>query len=225
MSLSSIKLNCCGSGSWGRHPGWLAHAWPTLSTGELSQKVPTETAKADAATLYLSATWTRARFSLRTSASCVCRALVVLQTSQATPGYPGFQWLLGQWMTPYLGRKLLAILEWTPPVSQLSLGTTSTNAAMNRKFTWIQEVHWWNQDRNWNKDWQGSTDSNSTCLIFGKIHSMPRTRPEWSKNERCILLEEPHTSLLSMWQASNICKSMARLVLALVPLNLHACCT
>ena len=71
MSLSSIKLNCCGSGSWGRHPGWLAHAWPTLSTGELSQKVPTEIAKADAARLYLSATWTRARFSWNICKLCL----------------------------------------------------------------------------------------------------------------------------------------------------------
>ena len=88
MSLSSIKLNCFGSDSGGWHPGWLAHAWPTLSTGE-TFRVPTEL-KADAATLYLSAKWTRARFS--SSANCMWRVLVVLQTtSNATPGYPGFQ--------------------------------------------------------------------------------------------------------------------------------------
>ena len=64
------------------------HAWPTLSTGE-TFRVPTEL-KADAATLYLSEKWTRARFS--SSANCMWRVLVVLQTtSNATPGYPGFQ--------------------------------------------------------------------------------------------------------------------------------------
>ena len=112
------------------------HAWPTLSTGETFPKGANRNCKS----------WRSNTLSFsnvdksQVLSSNICKLYVegpsgTSDDIQTTPRYPGFQWLLGQWMTPYLGRKLLATLERTPPVSQLSLGTTSTNAAMNRKFT------------------------------------------------------------------------------------------
>ena len=122
----------------------LRTSFMTVSSGKLSKKQE----KNDISTrLHMSHLWHFSE-SLVSASFCsaiwqymqyapICPLSPGHQISQflarTSPGYPGFQRLLGQWMTLHLGGKLLAPLERTSPVSQLSFNTTSTNAAMNGK--------------------------------------------------------------------------------------------